>query len=323
MGDAAGIGPEVICKMFLRKSYKKFCDIVVIGDKYLFDKTINHYKYNINTEVINQPEDVYFLQNNVLGIINVDNKYNIQDFNLGVPIKEVGEIALNSVDKAVDLAVKKKIDGIVTAPVNKEVISLFNKKFIGHTEYIAQKIKVSNFNMMMASNKIKITLVTTHLSIKDIVKNITKDKIENAIRNTHETLIKLGYRKPEIAVLSLNPHSSDGGLFGSEEKKIIQPVIHDFKKEGICCKGPFPSDSFFVKYNKYPVYDGVIAMYHDQGLIPFKMMSFSSGINVTIGFPIIRTSVDHGTAYDIAGKNTAYDRSLFEALKFAVNLTLN
>ncbi|MBU1076367.1 MAG: 4-hydroxythreonine-4-phosphate dehydrogenase PdxA, partial [Spirochaetes bacterium] len=143
-----------------------------------------------------------------------------------------------------------------------------------------------------------------------------------AIENTHNTLIKLGYRIPKIAVLSLNPHKGDGGLFGNEEEKIIIPAIDELKRRGgYNCTGPYVPDSFFVKYSKYPVYDGIIAMYHDQGLIPFKMLSFGSGINVTIGLPVIRTSVDHGTAYDIAGKDQANDRSLFEALKFAVNLS--
>ena len=322
IGDAAGIGPEIICKIFSRKSYKSFCDFIVIGDKYLFDKTIAHYKYNISTEIIDQPEDIYLLKDNILGIIPIDEKINIEDFKLGTPMKDVGIIAVKSIDKALQLAKSKKIDAIVTAPINKEVVALSNKKFIGHTEYIASKLKVTNFNMMMVSNKIKVTIVTTHLSLKEVAKNITKEKVINAIENTYHTMLNLGYRKPKIAVLSLNPHASDGGLFGNEEQKIIIPAIKELKEKCIYSEGPFVSDSFFVKYNKYPVYDAIIAMYHDQALIPFKMLSFGSGINVTIGLPLIRTSVDHGTAYDIAGKDMAYDRSLFEALKFAVNLAV-
>lgn len=321
MGDAAGIGPEIICKMFMQKSYKKFCEFILIGDKYLFDQTIHRYKYNINLKIINQPEDVYLLQNNMLGLINIDNKINIEGFHLGKPMKNVGAAALKCVDKAVQLAQLKKIDGIVTAPLNKEVVALSYKKFTGHTEYIAGKLKVSNFNMMMASSKMKVTLVTTHIALKDVFRYITKGNVKNAIKNTYHTLISLGYRKPKIAVLGLNPHAGDGGLFGNEEQKILIPAIRELKEKGVYSEGPFVPDSFFVQYNKYPVYDGIIAMYHDQGLIPFKMLSFGSGINVTIGLPIIRTSVDHGTAYDIAGKNRAYDRSLFEALKFTVNLT--
>jgi len=323
MGDAAGIGPEIICKIFLRKSYKNFCDFAVIGDKCLFDKTIQHYKYNMATELISQPEDIYLLKNNVLGIISIDEKLTIKDFQLGMPMKNVGIVAMKSIDKAIELAKSKKIDAIVTAPINKEVVALSSKKFIGHTEYIASKLKVVNFNMMMVSNKVKITIVTTHLSLKEVAKHINKEKVKNAIINTYHTMQDLGYRKPKIAVLSLNPHASDGGLFGNEEQKAIIPAIKELKDKGIYSDGPFVSDAFFVKYNKYPVYDAIIAMYHDQALIPFKMLSFGSGINVTIGLPLIRTSVDHGTAYDIAGKNMAYDRSLFEALKFSVNLAVS
>ena len=322
MGDAAGIGPEIICKIFLRKSYKSFCDFIVVGDKYLFDKTITHYRYNINTEIIDQPEDIYLLKNNVLGIIAIDEIIDIEDFKLGTPMKDVGVVAVRSIDKAIQLAELKKIDAIVTAPINKEVVALSNKKFLGHTEYIASKLKITNFNMMMVSSKIKVTIVTTHLSLKEVAKNITKERVLNAIKNTYYTMLNLGYRKPKIAVLSLNPHASDGGLFGNEEQKVIIPVIKELKEKSIYSEGPFVSDSFFVKYNKYPIYDAIVAMYHDQALIPFKMLSFGSGINVTIGLPLIRTSVDHGTAYDIAGKDLAYDRSLFEALKFAVNLSV-
>jgi len=322
MGDACGIGPEIICKIFLRKSYKNFCDFVVIGNKFLFDRTIEHYDYKIKTEIISQPEDVYLLKPEVLGIIQVGNDVKIDDFKLGRPTKNIGYVALKCIDKALELSLSKKIDAMVTAPINKEIVSLSCKKFIGHSEYIAAKLKVTNFNMMMVSNKIKITLVTTHMALKDVVKDLTKTKVKNAIKNTYNIMLKLGYTKPKIAVLSLNPHASDGGLFGQEEEKIIRPAIKELKEEGIYSEGAFVSDAFFAKYMRFPIYDAIIAMYHDQGLIPFKMLSFASGINVTIGLPIIRTSVDHGTAYDIAGKNVAHDRSLYEAIKFAVNLSV-
>lgn len=319
IGDGAGVGPEIICKTFVRQTFRRFSDIIVIGNKSVFDKTIRHYNYPINTEVIDKGEDVYLLKENTLGIIDVDKKAKVP-FELGKPQKELGQIALSSIDKAVEMAQEKKLDAIVTSPVNKEIISLSYKKFTGHTEYIADKLKVQNFNMMMVSNKIKIVLVTTHMALKDVSKNVTKEKIVNTIINTNNILFQLGYRRPKIAVLGLNPHASDGGLFGQEEEKIIMPAIKEAQNNGIHVKGPFPPDSFFYKYLKYPVYDSVLALYHDQGLIPFKIFSFGVGINVTIGLPIIRTSVDHGTAYDIAGSGKAFDKSMFEALKFAVNL---
>lgn len=320
MGDASGVGPEIICKMFLQKSYQKYCDIIIIGNQNLFEKTINHYNFKIKMQNLNQVEDVCLLDIDTLGIINIEEQINIDEFDLGKPYKEAGFVALKSINKAVELARTKKIDGIVTAPLNKEVVALTYKKFSGHTEYIAQILKVRDFNMMMVSKRMKVTLVTTHIAIKNISKQITKNKIKTAIKNTYQILIQLGYRNPKIAVLALNPHAGDGGLFGNEEDKIVRPAIIELRKQNIKSEGPFVPDSFFFKYKQYPVYDAVIALYHDQGLIPFKMLSFGSGINVTIGLPVIRTSVDHGTAYDIAGKNKANDRSLFEALKFAVNL---
>ncbi len=323
MGDPAGIGPEVICKLFMRKEYKKFCNILVLGNKFLFDKTIHYYRYKIKTEKIENPEEVYLLQDYSLGIIDMPSSTEITNFYLGKPEKLYGQLALNSIDKAIDLAYRHKIDAMVTAPVNKEIIALSHKKFIGHTEYIADKLKVTNFNMMMVSKMLKVVLVTTHIAIKNITKNITKDKILKSIENANKTMMKLGNKNPSIAVLGLNPHASDGGLFGEEEERIIIPAIEEAKAEGIHCEGPFPADAFFAKHMNAPRHDVVIAMYHDQGLIPLKMNAFGSGTNVTIGLPIIRTSVAHGTAYDIAGKNIANDRSLFEAVKFASDLVNN
>ncbi len=321
MGDAGGIGPEIIFKLFKSNIYKKFCDIVVIGNKKLLDYTINYYGFKIYTKIISTVEEVFGLSENTLGIIEIEGETG--NFNLGHPSKNIGEIALKCIDKAVDMAIKKEIAGIVTAPVNKEVIALSYKKFTGHTGYIAEKVKTKKYNMLMASKKLKVTLVTTHIAIKDIAKNITKNKIKQAIINSDNILKQLGYKKRNIAILALNPHAGDGGLFGNEEEKYIIPVINELKKNGINVNGPFVPDTFFVEYSKFPIYDIVVAMYHDQGLIPFKMLSFGEGINVTIGLPIIRTSVDHGTAYNIAGKNKAKEGSLFEALKFAVMLTRN
>lgn len=320
MGDAVGIGPEVICKMFLRKSYRKFCDVVLVGDKFLFDKTIQHYRISMKTEKVNNPEDVFLLPEHILGVMDIESRSTISSVVLGRPSREIGAAALASVDKAVDLARKNKIDAMVTAPLNKEIVALSHRGFVGHTEHIAGKLKVAHFNMMMVSAKMRVILVTTHMALKNVAKNITRDRLKHAIQNGSATLQKLGYRKPRMAVLGLNPHSSDGGLFGDEEERVIIPVIEDMKEQGIHCEGPFPPDTFFSKYMRYPVYDLIVTMYHDQALIPFKMTSFGIGINVTVGLPVIRASVDHGTAYDIAGKNMANDRSLFEAVKFASHM---
>ena len=211
-----------------------------------------------------------------------------------------------------------KIDAVATAPINKEAIHMAGYKFQGHTEILAARTKAKNYAMMFVSDKLWIMLATTHLPLKDVSRSLDKGKILKIIKLAHETLFKLREKKPRIAVSGLNPHAGEAGIFGDEEEKIIKPAVEEAKKLGINVKGPISPDAVFYLAN-VGMYDIVIAMYHDQGLIPLKLLSFNRSVNVTVGLPIIRTSVDHGTGFDIAGKGWANPQSLIEAVKVAVH----
>jgi len=225
------------------------------------------------------------------------------------------------VEKAVRMVQDGLADAIVTAPINKKSIQLAGYPFPGHTEFLGYLTDSSDFSMMLAGNKIKTVLVTTHLPIKDVATHITKDTVIKAIKNAYNAGIFFGNPNPHIAVCGLNPHAGDNGAIGLEEEQIITPAINDCKDQGINVTGPYPADTLFAKMLNC-FCDIAIVMYHDQGLIPVKMESFGSAVNVTLNLPIIRTSVDHGTAFDIVGKNIASESSLVRAVEIA-NLMVN
>ncbi|MBU0501620.1 MAG: 4-hydroxythreonine-4-phosphate dehydrogenase PdxA, partial [Candidatus Margulisbacteria bacterium] len=232
--------------------------------------------------------------------------------------REAGQAAYEYLNKAIDLALAKKIDAITTAPINKEAIHLAGHKFAGHTEILAQRTKCKNYGMMFVSDTLWVMLATTHTALHSVSRKLNKAKILKFIKLAHETLLKDRGKEPKIGVAGLNPHAGEGGIFGNEEKKIIQPAVEQAQKLGINVKGPISPDAIF-KLAYMGMFDLVIAMYHDQGLIPLKLLSFNKSVNVTVGLPIIRTSVDHGTGFDIAGKGWANPQSLVEAIKVAVH----
>ena len=229
--------------------------------------------------------------------------------------------AVEFLKQAVAFALKKEIDGIVTAPVNKYAINEAGIKFIGQTEFLATLTNTHKYAMVMASEKKRIIPLTRHVQIKNINRLIKRQYIIDTIELIDQNSYLFGIYKPTIAVLSLNPHCGDGGAIGNEEIMEIIPAINEALKSGTNVHGPFSADAFFAS-SEYKKYDFILAMYHDQGLIPFKMLSFGKGVNVTIGLPIIRTSPDHGTAYDIAGKGIANERSLIEAIKMASKMAI-
>ena len=213
------------------------------------------------------------------------------------------------------------MDAIVTAPINKEAINLAGFDYSGHTELLAELTNTKNFAMMLVGGVLRIVLVTTHIALKDVSKNLSAKKIYSKIKIAYHSLQNLWkIAKPKIAVCALNPHCGEGGLFGNEEETIITPAVNNAKKLGINAVGPLAADTLFVRA-KDGEYDAVVCMYHDQGLIPLKMHSFGKGVNITLGLPIIRTSVDHGTAFNIAGKGIADEGSMIEAIRVAHNFT--
>jgi 4-hydroxythreonine-4-phosphate dehydrogenase len=238
----------------------------------------------------------------------------------GKVTSEAGKCAYISLSKAAEDVVSGKIDALVTAPINKKNIQNPTFDFIGHTEYLAKLAGVQDYLMFMISEQMRLALVTAHIPLSEVKNKITKELVNTKLSIVHRSLKNdFGIVKPKIAVLGLNPHAGEDGLLGNEEITVLKPVVDEVKNKGILAFGPFPADGFFAS-QLYKKYDAILAMYHDQGLIPFKLTSFDSGINYTAGLPFIRTSPDHGTAYDIAGKNIASENSFRQALYLAIDM---
>jgi len=303
MGDPAGIGPEVTVKALSDSRISKLAHFLVVGDFSVIDK--------VRKSLRAEPE---------ISLLDLANVSTI-NFAFGIQKPAFGKAAMEYIDKALELLKADEADALVTAPVNKSSIrSAGFKEFEGHTEYLAQKTASDEFAMMFVGKNLKITLVTRHIALRDVASAITVDAICRTIRLTHEHLKKyLGIEDPRIAVAGLNPHASDSGLFGDEEERVIIPAI---RKSSIGIKniyGPLPADAVFYEALKGE-FDAVVAMYHDQALAPFKTLYFRSGVNLTLGLPFIRTSPDHGTAFDIAGKGIADPASMKEAILLACRL---
>jgi 4-hydroxythreonine-4-phosphate dehydrogenase len=256
--------------------------------------------------------------------INVVNCWeDVIEINPGHPSRQTAHAALLSLKRAVEEVKEGLIDGFVTGPIDKNTIHGSDFPFHGHTEYLTQEFNAGESLMMMVSDALRVGLVTEHVSVKEIPAFITKERVELKIRIMELSLKKdFLINKPKIAVLGLNPHAGDSGLLGKEENEIISPVIMDLKSKGKLVFGPFPADGFFAA-GLHQNYDGVLAMYHDQGLVAFKSLAFETGVNFTAGLPFVRTSPDHGTAYSIAGKNQANENSFRQAMYLATDIIKN
>ncbi len=302
-GDYNGIGPEIILKA-ASGGYLKNC--VVLGSDEVFDFYENIFKTGTKWSYLEEDNADFTL------IENVKTKVDIKP---GECTPEAGLFSLKMLDMAIDLMKNGYSNHLITGPLSKKAVSYHEKKFIGHTEHLARAFNTHEYSMMLANETFRVVLVTTHVSIKKIPELITKKNVETAIKNANNFLKRINDKRG-IAVCALNPHAGEDGLLGTEEIEIISPVIQEQTATGINVSGPFPADSLFktVFTNPYGVY---IAMYHDQGLGPLKMISKGSGVNITLGLPVFRISVDHGTAYDIAGKGVALAQSLISAIKIA------
>jgi 4-hydroxythreonine-4-phosphate dehydrogenase len=279
---------------------------------------LNHLSIKANVNIIDNPMKAKYGFLNIFQLSNSNFKI---DF--GQQKKESGQVAFQSLSTASEHAVKNLIDGIVTAPIDKNTIQGDNFDFNGHTEYLSSITNKPQSLMLMAHGKLKVGIVTNHLSIDQVSKSITVRAILNKISLINQSLKRdFKIKNPKIGLLGLNPHSGDGGLIGQQEVKTIQPAIDQAAGKGFNVLGPFPADGFFASGN-YKKYDGILGMYHDQGLIPFKILSNNQGVNFTAGLPIIRTSPDHGTAFDIAGKNKASFISFKNAMLLAKQIYLN
>lgn len=318
-GDINGVGYEIIMKTLADNRIYDDCTIVIYGSP----KVAGYHRKALNTPNINLNvvKDMADLQPNRV------NMFNVSDENVKVELGKSTVIAGQCSASALNYAVKDlqngNIDILVTAPINKNNINEAGFNFPGHTEFLAESFGVDDVLMFMVSDELKIGVVTGHVPVNKVSENITVEKILQKLRLINSSLsVDFVIRKPRIAVLGLNPHSGDNGVIGDEEQKVIIPALGEAEKEGITCFGPYPADGFFAA-GLYKNFDAVLAMYHDQGLIPFKVIAGAKGVNFTAGLPIVRTSPDHGTAYDIAGKNIADETSFREALYTAVQVWKN
>jgi 4-hydroxythreonine-4-phosphate dehydrogenase len=314
IGDFNGIGIEIILKTFLDKRMLDFCTPIIFGST----KLISTYKKTMN---INAPYNgVKYLDKIIPGKINIVNLWN-DDIVVahGNPTESSGEYAFKSLEAATNALEKREIDVLVTAPINKDNIQSEAFVFPGHTEYLESKLNGESL-MILMTNNLKIGLVTGHIPVSEIAKTITPDLIKKKVAIMYNTLVQdFAISKPKIAILGLNPHCGDHGVIGNEDDEIIEPTILEIQNEGKLVYGPYAADSFFGAKN-YKNFDAVLAMYHDQGLAPFKTLSFGGGVNFTAGLDKVRTSPDHGTAYELAGKDKANINSFKEAVFTAIQI---
>ncbi len=315
-GDINGVGYEVIIKTFSDNRMLEFCTPVLYGSS----KVLSYHKKLLADKDITtltnakDAKNIYDRKFNVINITNDEVK-----IDLGKSTAVAGELALKALDCACNDLMENNVDVLVTAPINKKNIQCKNFDFPGHTEYLENKFGGKSL-MMMVCDRIRIGIVSSHVALRDVPKVITKELLLEKIQVMNESLKQdFGITMPKIAVLALNPHAGDNGLIGDEDDKVVSPAIKEAYDSGILTFGPYPADGFFGS-SEFNNFDGVLALYHDQGLIPFKLMSFTQGVNYTAGLPYVRTSPAHGTGYDIAGKNKASEDSFRNAVYLACDI---
>lgn len=319
IGDINGISPEIILKALDNPAMYTNHTFVIYGSS----KVFSYYKNLLNDEdfIYQSVKSVDEIVEKKVNIVNVWNEDPVIE--LGKVTQKSGEYAFKSLEAATKDLAASKIDVLVTAPISKEAIQKAGFPFPGHTEYLANMAGEEEALMFMITENLKVAVVTGHIPLHEVASTITTDKVYNKIKAVSNSLIKdFTVRRPKIAVLGLNPHAGENGKIGNEEIEIILPAINKAKSEGILAFGPYPADSFFGSPN-LSAYDAVLAMYHDQGLVGFKTVAFDEGVNYTAGLPIVRTSPDHGTAFNIAGKGVASGQSMRSAIYWAIDIYKN
>ncbi len=319
-GDLNGVGIEILIKIFKDKTLLKNCTPVL----YCPIKAFQYYKKNLDFNNFKFAE-INKIENKIPGLLNIIPIIN-HDINIspGRVDKLLGKVALESIDMVIRDISNGNVDVFVTLPINKKTVSEYSQRFQGHTEYITQKLNHNNKSLMfLCSEKLKIATITNHLKLSKVSKSISNKILKQKTEIVIKSLINdFSIKKPKVAVLALNPHAGDSGLIGDEEIDILSPFINNYNHEFGVLVGPFSSDAFFGSKN-YKNFDAIIGMYHDQSLIPFKLLSFGTGVNYTAGLKTVRVSPDHGVAYNIAGKSIADKSSLETAIKMGIKIFLN
>ena len=317
MGDASGIGPEIIMKALARPDVQEMCRPLVVGDAERLRIAGAMVGTSLMVNSLERPDEARYSPS---GVECIDLKLIPQDHPFGRVSPVSGEGAFRYIERAVRLVEAGQADAICTAPLSKEALHAAGHKYPGHTELLAELTRTPEVSMMLVSPKLRVIHVTTHIGLIDAIARIEPGLVERVIERAQTTLVKAGIASPRIGVCGINPHAGENGLFGyGEEEQKIAPAVAACRAKGWRVEGPLPADTLFFLAARGD-YDMVVAMYHDQGHGPIKVLGLESGVNITVGLPVIRTSVDHGTAFDIAGKGIADEGSLVEALRQAADL---
>ncbi|HEY3430731.1 MAG TPA: 4-hydroxythreonine-4-phosphate dehydrogenase PdxA [Cyclobacteriaceae bacterium] len=316
LGDINGVGPEVTMKALSDNRLLSMITPVVYGSS----KVLSFYKKLLNIEELNYSQvrnQGQYLPKSINVVTSWDENLEAHP---GKASPQSGKAALQALRQAAADLKDGFTDALVTAPIDKHTVHSDEFPFKGHTEFLAEFFGAKEHLMLLVNESLRVGLVTGHVPLRDVASLITRERVESKLKSLEQTLRKdFGIQKPKIAVLGLNPHAGDGGVIGDEDEKILKPLINDWKNQGKTVFGPHPPDGFFAAGN-FLKYDGILAMYHDQGLIPFKSMAFDTGVNFTAGLPVVRTSPDHGTGYSIAGKNQASENSMRQAIYTALDI---
>lgn len=320
MGDPLGIGPEILVQALSDPDIYAVCRPLVLGDPGIMARACDLLSGEMTLHGIETPDQGRY-EPGCIDLVPLST-LSADVIGLSTPTPDIGKAMEIYITRGTTLALDKKIDALVTCPITKTGLKMAGSRFHGHTEMIANQTRTSRFAMMMAGPRLKVVLVTIHIPLNDVAMNLTMEKVLETIRLTHTALeTRFGITRPRLAAAGLNPHAGEDALFGQEEQRLISPALDAACRMGVDIRGPLPPDTVFFQAMNGK-YDAVIAMYHDQGLIPFKLVHFRDGVNTTIGLPIIRTSVDHGTAYDIAWQGKADPSSLKAAIHMAVHQAL-
>jgi 4-phospho-D-threonate 3-dehydrogenase / 4-phospho-D-erythronate 3-dehydrogenase len=319
MGDPAGIGPEIVAKSFAEEGFQNENKALVVGEAGMLRRAAHLLELPLRIHEISGPEEARF-EPGCVDVLQVGDLP--EDLPFGELDARAGAAAFEYVRRATELALERSVEAVATAPLNKEAMHMGGHKYPGHTEILAELTGTKDYAMMLVTEELRVIHVSTHVSLREAIDRVKKERVLTVVHLARDALSKIGVEKPRIAVAGLNPHAGENGLFGDEDAERIAPAVAEAAGEGIDVSGPHPPDTVFARARKGE-FDMVVVQYHDQGHIPIKLMGFEGGVNVTVGLPFFRTSVDHGTAFDIAGMGKADHSSMRDAVGLARELALS